>query len=187
MIHLILGRQGSGKTLLMVKVAYAMMKKGRKIYSNVHFNFPYDKLNYRDIVDCKLKKACVFIDEIHLLLSARLFMKRTSIKICDSFLSMARKQETEIYGTTQTARKVDVRFREEADYIYYCSKYAYDGNKWVEVLHNFNLDATIPIMIHIEVEETFSGNFSRLFFKGNDYYSLYDTMQVVKVEGLPEK
>ncbi len=186
MIHLIIGRQGSGKTLFLVKTAYQLHKKGAKVYSNVHLNFSYKKLNYMDIINCKLSNCMTLIDEIHLLLPARLSLRKINREICDNFLSMARKQNNSIYGTTQTLRKVDVRFREEADYIYYCNKYAWnkDSETWVEVLHSLPFHESVPIMINLEVEETYSGNTIKTFFRGNDYYNLFDTTQIVKVVGL---
>ena len=64
MIHLIEGRQGTGKTLYMVKKAQEFSNEGMTVYSNVHLNCKYKKLNYQDIVDCKLENGIVIIDEI---------------------------------------------------------------------------------------------------------------------------
>lgn len=184
MIHLIKGKQGSGKTIYLVKVAYDCYKRGYTVYSNVHLKFPYVKLRYKDIIDCKLKNGAVILDEIHLLLPARNCMRTINRNICDGFLSMVRKKNLEVYGTTQYERKVDVRFREEADFKYFCSKYAYINNSWVEVLHNQNLNRNIPIMIKLDVEEEFSGQNLTMKFIANKYFSLYDTNQVIKVEGI---
>lgn len=189
MIHLILGRQGSGKTLMLVKLAEDYLKRGKSIYSNVHLNFKYNKLKYDDIINCRLNDCIVILDEIHLLLSARRSLSKLNQEICDNFLSMARKQNTEIYGTTQTARKVDIRYREEADYIYKCTKYVWDFKKniWLEVLHTYPFPKQYPIMIDITAEETYSGIAKNMFFIANDYFDKYDTRQIVRVEGLPEK
>ena len=136
MIHLVIGKQGSGKTLFLVKKAYEYYKAGFTIYSNVHLNFPYKKLNYKDIINCKLDNGVVILDEVHLLLPARNSMSTRNREICDSFLSMVRKKKLIIYGTTQTERKVDIRFREEKDFFYMCRKFAFVKKKWEEVLHN---------------------------------------------------
>ena len=128
-IHLLLGKQGSGKTLLLVKIALQYLRKGHKIYSNIHLNFDYSALDYNDIIECKLNNSVVLLDEIHLLLPSRRSLSKRNTEICDNFLSMARKQNTEIIGTTQTARKVDIRFREEADYVYQCTKYVFNDVK----------------------------------------------------------
>lgn len=184
MIHLIIGRQGSGKTLLIVKMAYDAYKKGKTVYSNVALKFPFKKLNYNDIVECKLKNAFVIIDEIHLLLPSRNCMSRRNRLICDGFLSMVRKQNLDVAGTTQTERKVDVRFREEKDYFYECERFAYLNNMWVLVPHNDALPSTTPILINVRCREEYSLQWVSVPFMGNKYFDLYDTSQVIHVTGI---
>lgn len=184
MLHLIVGKQGSGKTIYLVKKAKKYHDSGFKVYSNVHLNFPYEKLNYKDIIDCKLENGIVILDEIHQLLPSRNSMSTTSRKICDSFLSMIRKKGLEVFGSTQTPRKVDVRFREEADYFYVATKYAYLNKKWVEVFHNQNLSRNIPIMIKLDITEQFSGTTIQKSFIANEIFSLYDTNQIIKITGI---
>lgn len=186
MIHLIIGRQGSGKTLLLVWFAYQAYLRGRNIYANVHLHFKNNPLNYMDIIDCKLQNGAVLLDEIHQLLPARRSMSKRSIAICDNFLSMVRKQGLEVYGTTQTLRKVDVRFREEADYVYVCEKYILKGGSWVKWLHNENLPMSTKVMIKVQVTETWSN--SRLIFNflANPYFKMFDTNEIIKVTGLDD-
>lgn len=181
MIHLVLGKQGSGKTLLLVSMAYQKYKEGKNIYSNIAFNFPYKKLSYKDVIKCKLTNGAVFIDEIHQLLPARASGRKINRKICDGFLSMVRKQGLEIYGTTQTRRKVDIRFREEADYEYFCEKYAFIDNEWCQVGHNQDLDRDIPINIKVKVMETSTFQIVDTFFHGNPYFDMYDTSQIINI------
>lgn len=188
MIHLIIGRQGGGKTLIAVSKALDAYKQGKKVYSNVALNFPYEKIKYKDVIDCKLENGVVLLDEIHLLLPARNSLSKTSRKICDGFLSMVRKKGLVIYGTTQTERKVDVRFRDELDFLYICKKFAYDRNKklWFEVMHNQDLKRSTPVMISADVYESFSGQWAQMSIKANDFYDLYDTRQIIKIVGLDD-
>ena len=188
-IHLLLGRQGSGKTLLLVKLAHEYFKQGKKVYSNVKLNFPFNPIDYNDIIECNLMDTIVLIDEIHLLLPSRRALSNLNTEICDNFLSMARKQNTDIFGSTQTMRKVDIRFREEADYIYVCNKYVYNelSKQWVEALHTHVFDKNVPILIEVDVTETYSGETKTMIFMGNDYFDLYDTREIVKIKGLPKK
>lgn len=184
MIHLVLGRQGSGKTLFLVRQAYLCYLQGKKIYSNIKLNFPFNQLDYQEIVDCKYHDAVILLDEIAQLLPARRSMRKSSVKICDGFLSMARKLNVEIWGTTQTPRKVDVRFREEADYVYFCDKYAFNHNQWMKIIHNQNLPLSVPIMISLDVIETITDRQLKYSFMGNKYFAMYDTRQIIKVRGL---
>ena len=182
-IHLIVGYQGSGKTLYMVKKAHEYYKAGKKIYSNIHFvGIKYEKIYKKDIIDCKYRNAVVFIDEIHLLLPSRNSMSKDSREICDGFLSMIRKAGLEVFGSTQTKRKVDIRFREETDYLYNATKYAYINYKWELVQHSENLNTDIPIMIKIEVMEMINGNMININFYGNPFFKLFDTKQIIKIK-----
>lgn len=186
-INLVLGKQGSGKTLFLVKIASDMYNKGiREIYSNIAFTFPYKKLDYKKIISCELPESQIFIDELHQLLPSRRCMRAVNVAICDNFLSMARKQETDIWGTTQSMRKVDIRFIEEADYWFWCEKYAYVHGRWIKVLSNIKLLKEMPIMIKVIREDTQTHDTKTARFIGNKYYGLYDTRQVIKVENMPD-
>lgn len=184
MIHLVLGKQGSGKTLYLVRQALLEFQKGKRVVSNVHLSFPFEILDYQKVVDCKYQDAVVILDEIHQLLPARRSMRKINVEICDGFISMARKQDIEIWGSTQLPRKVDVRFREEADYVYHCEKFAWRGGQWIRVLHNEDLPAEVPLMISVDVLETFTNNQLKTCFFANDLFSKYDTREVIKVRGL---
>lgn len=188
-INLIIGRQGSGKTLLLVKLAYDNYKQQlkRKIYANFKLNIPFNRIDYDDIINCRLIDCMTLLDEVHLILPARLSMRGVNIEICDNFLSMARKQNNNIYATTQTLRKVDVRFREEADFIYYCTKYAYINGSWVEIIHDAMLpQQNVKTMIGVQIEETYSGDVINTAFMGNQYYDKFNTKEIVKITGLLE-
>ena len=231
MIHLVIGRQGSGKSLFLVFKAFECYKKGLTVYSNIHltykcnqplvkikykknksgkllfdkdgnmviekmtdyrllpkekfFNkFGYYMLNYQDIIDCNLSNGSVFIDEIHLLLSSRNSQSVQAREICDSFLSMVRKKNLEVYGTTQTSRKVDIRFREERDFFYMCEKHIFINGNWTIALSNYNYPKSIPVMIKLTVLEEFSGNMMTFNFLGNSLFGLYDSTQIIKIEKL---
>lgn len=185
MIHIILGKQGSGKTIYVVSCLYDAYLHGKTIYSNVHLKFPYKKLNYNDIIHCKLKNAVVFIDEVHQLLPARSSgINPVNRAICDSFLSMVRKMNLIIYVTSQTARKFDIRLWEEKDFVYMCKRFYFENNIWVEALHNQNLNPEIPILISCDIQEEISGNIINHNVIVNDFFKLYDTNQIIKIIGL---
>ena len=182
MLHLILGEQGAGKTLCAIAQAFIYYKKGYKIYSNVHLRFPYTKIKYKDIIACKYENAFILIDEIHQLLPARNSMSKTSRLITDSFLSMIRKKGIELYGTTQTPRKVDVRYREEVNYITTCSKFAFLNRKWTKT--NKELNSDVPCIIKTETINIFNHSTKRNTIFANRFYDLYDTNQIIMIEGL---
>ena len=170
-----------------MKKAKEYRDRGKTVYSNVALNFPYKQLDYKEIVDCKLKDGIVILDEIHQLLPARgSGSNKISKKICDGFLSMVRKKGLVIYGTTQTSRKVDIRFREETDYYYVCQKYGHINKIWGSIPHDQNLNKDIPIMIRLDVQEIFSGKWLEISFIANKYFNMFDTKQIIQVKGLDD-
>lgn len=189
MLHLIVGRQGSGKTLYIVKMALECHLRGKTVYSNVHLHFPYKRLIYSDIVNCNLEDGVVIIDEAHLLLPSRNSLSKRSRKICDGFISMIRKKNLEVFMTTQMLLKIDIRIRIEKDFLYIATKYASNDGCWEEIRHNHDLAPSIPIAIRLEVIESFSLQESQFIFIGNGYFDLYDSRQIINIadgEGLDE-
>ena len=184
MIHLITGKQGSGKTLLMTKMSYEGYLKGKTVYSNVDFKFPYKTLDYQDIISCKLENAIVVIDEGHLLLSSRNSMSTTSRKICDSFVSMVRKKNLDLIISTQAQRKIDCRIRDETDYYHNAEKYVYINNEWIIQYSNIDLDIDIPTIILINTTDMSTDQQIKSFFHANIYYKLYDTKQIIEIKNI---
>lgn len=187
MIYLVVGRQGSGKTLWMVYRAYKHYLEGLKVYSNIHLKFPYKKLDYNKIVNCEYKNAVIIIDEAQLLLSSRRSMSKVSISIVDGFISMARKNNLKIYLSTQFPFKVDIRIREEKDFMFMCERHAYIGNSWCKILNPDSLPYDVPVMIKIFIQDSFDHNTVEDCLHANPYYPLYDTSQVVRIENLEVK
>lgn len=182
MIHLVIGRQGSGKTLFLVKKAYESYLQGKTVYSNVHLMFPYIPLRYDDIVNFRLNNAIVIIDEAHQLLPSRRSLSKRSVKIVDGFISMVRKKNLELYMSTQMLIKIDIRIREEQDFYYKCSKWSFLNGHWQEVTHNYDLPYDVPIMISLKVIELFSGNDIQLSFIGNNYFNMYDSKEIIDID-----
>lgn len=183
MLHLIIGRQGSGKTLYLVKKAYDFSKKGYNVYSNVHLNgINYIPLQYEDIVECRLDHGIVIIDEAHQLLPSRNSMSKRSRLIVDGFISMIRKKNLEVYMSTQTLRKIDIRIRDEMDIFYEAVKYAEIKGQLMQTRHNYNLDRSIPVYIHVTSVELYDMRKDEFIFKGNPYFPLYDSSQIIKID-----
>ena len=204
MITLVIGRQGSGKTLYLVNKAYNYYKEGRKIYSNIHLkNIPYELINVQDIIDCNYKNAVVILDEIHLLISNRDSMKKMNKSITNGFLSMVRKMDLIILGSSQTVRKVDVKFLDETDLLVKCKKQVYikqemNGKQvggFVDTIASKGFNKFIPIRITLEIldiaslEEGYPYQkcIIHQYFLGNPLFDLFDTKEIVKIIGIDNK
>lgn len=187
-ITLITGRQGSGKTLYMVKIAKDYSDRGLKIYSNVHLkHIKYEKIKYEDIINCRYENALVIVDEGHQLLPSRASMSKTSRLIVDKFVSMCRKKRVHLMLSTQMARKIDVRIRAEHDFAIDCEKYAYIDGSFKAVLGDENLPKHVKIVIKCAITEHYSGREIISTFIANDYYKYYDTSQIIDIKLETEK
>ena len=204
MITLVIGRQGSGKTLLLVRQAIANYDKGKTIYSNIHLKtIPYKKIKAQDIIDCNYKNAVVILDEIHLLLSNRDSMKKMNKSITNGFLSMVRKMDLIVLGSTQTIRKVDIKFLDETELLVKCKKQVYveqliNGKKtggFIDTIASKGFNKSVPIRIILEIvdiaslEEGYPYQKSVIYqyFLGNPLFDLFDTKEVVKIIGFDDK
>lgn len=185
MIHVIIGNQRNGKSLLMCNFAYAYYKKHRTIYSNLHFNFPYNPIDYNDIIECKYNNAAVFIDEVHLFLNNRRAMSKINIEVTNSFLSQVAKQDLELYMSTQRFSKIDIKIRNECHYIYKCKKFVHQKGIFVPSNINENYPKETIIIISIERFDMDTEEMISSAFIANDFFDLYDTKQIIKITGLP--
>lgn len=185
-IFLCCGKQGSGKTLFCASLLRDYHSQGKTVYSNIHLNFPYKKINYADIINCRLENAVVYLDEIQLILPARQAMKSSSVQICDSFLSMSSKKDLIVIGTTQFPAKVDIRFRTEADYNILCEKFVFENNKWVKTSKDAKQLKDAPVIIDVSIEQVYDGQINHVRLLANLFYDLYDRYEIVNIEGLDE-
>jgi len=175
---------GGGKTLFMVERAYMKYRQGSRIFSNIKLNFKYEKLTLKDIIDCKYENGVIVWDEIHINIGSRSSMSKKNIGVTSSFLSQIRKKNLEVYGTTQRIGKVDKRLRDECDFWYVCDRFVRHGSGWEKVKHNQNLDKNIPILVRVKVTKMYDMTERNYYFLGNKYFNMYDTKEVVKIEGL---
>lgn len=185
MLWLIIGNQSSGKTLFAVKEAYEYYKKGFTIYSNIHLKFPYKKINYNDIVNCKYENAVVLLDEIHLLLGSRTAMSRKNDAITSGFCSMLRKKGITLLGTTQRQGKVDKRLRDEMTFLCRCDRFVFQNNRFVyKAYDDKTTDKNTPTFIKVSVTDVNTEQSINHYFCANEYYKMYDTKEIVFIEGL---
>lgn len=111
-------------------------------------------------------------------------MSKINIEITNSFLSQIRKQNLEVFISTQKIRKLDIKIREEADYIYTCERFAKVKNKFEKIEHNQNLSKDIPIVVKVNMLRTYNNESTDYFFIGNKYFNMYNTFEIIKIKGV---
>ena len=97
-IFIILGSQGSGKTLFMTRQAYGESMRGKKVYTNYDVAFPHKKLLFDDMINTRLENACVIIDEAGLFgFNSRSSMSEENRKLSSSFTIQVRKKGVDLF------------------------------------------------------------------------------------------
>lgn len=130
-MYLIVGRRGSGKTLLAAEIAQARMKRGERVYANFDVELVkrvrggfvpvaragriYSLLDALDLGDCS-----VVIDEANLWVSARQWSKIPASVL--STWQQSRKRGLSFVFTSQHEERVDKIVRELTDWILVCER-----------------------------------------------------------------
>lgn len=160
MLTSIIGRYGSGKTLISV---YLASKTNLPIYANFQIKIDnYHELNIRDIFNLP-NPSIIILDEAYTWLESRASSRNVN-RYVSYILFQSRKRGLDIYTTSQLFRSVDVRFRIMSDFIILCS-----NNKRLQCFEYF----------FYRVGSGFT-KLSLSYEKAKKYYVLYDTMEVVK-------
>jgi len=163
---------GKGKTLSAVRYLYKWYRKGFTIYSNIHLKFPHVYIGMQKLVDYAnaetyLDKSIVFLDEAHTLLDSRNSASKRN-KVLSYFIVLTRKMGCNLVYTTQRYHQIDKRLRDNSDIVILCNTKELKGEKYT---HNL-----------IMIKEEFTIITKHDTFKSSDYYGLYNTKELVKIE-----
>lgn len=187
MLWVAIGNQGSGKTVFLIKEAYEYFKKGFKIYSNIHLKFKYEKLNYEKIIKCEYHDCIILLDEIHLLLGSRTSMSKKNDAITTSFCSQLRKQNVTILASSQRLGKIDKRLRSELTFLIECDRYVFQNNQFIyKAYDDRTTDKNTPTFIKCTVTDVNTEQSVKHYFCANEYFNLYDSHEIVIIEGIDE-
>jgi len=163
MLTTILGKKGSGKTLLTTVFSDYSYKPN--VYANYTMKIAKVKpLLLSTILEVSFS-ADLMIDECYIWLESRTSGAKVNIFL-SQILMQSRKRGIDFYLTAQLGSMIDVRFRSESDYAILCYKWM-DGEKVIGFEYNV-----------IDRE----GNESFFFLEGliaNPFYDLYDTYEIV--------
>ena len=169
------GNIGSGKTLSAVIELYKLYLDGMKIYSNIHLNFPYYPLTLDILlsyVETKknLDGSVIFIDEVHMWVDSRNSANKRN-RILSYVWLQSRKRHCNYFFTTQYEDQIDKRLRRVTEILVECNKLRYS-----EVESEYVFLNTINIKKNRNIIQ------KKRFFYGDEWFNLYDTNEVVKIE-----
>lgn len=168
-----LGRMGSGKTLSLTRQVYKEYKKGKKIISNMHFNFVYTPLTLEmllqyDNENTQLHDTVIVIDEAHVYLDSRTSVSKRN-RIISLFLTQTRKKNVHLYYTTQSFDQVDKRLRNNSDVLIVCKTLPYKNG--LKITYNT-----------LNIKEELGFRVAKTWFISNKFFNLYDTSQVISIK-----
>lgn len=188
-----IGQRNSGRTLSMTIEAYKKYKQGYKIYSNYHLNFPYTPYTVDDLMSFAesgmyFNDSIFLCDELHIYFDSRSSGK-TRNKIFSYWLNMSSKGNFDIYYTTQFARQVEIRLRLNTEIVVECSCRAViwaTPTSKPRIVENerpkpkdYKSTAYITCR-YIKFSDTGKDKVTQRVYKGDKYFPLYDTRQVIK-------
>lgn len=180
-LYIAVGRQGSGKTVFMIKLLIDNLKYKSKIFSNINlYNIDRDytkiSLSTREetITDVPLmldmldndinvfNDSIIFLDEIHKDLDSRDFWSASSRKI-QGFFSQLRKRNCLVLATAQYFGLIDNRVRKQCFNVFDMRKISND---------TFNVVVS-------EVDGYYYRPIINYDVKLSDYFKYYDTNEIV--------
>ena len=180
-LYIAVGRQGSGKTLFMIKLLIDNLKYKSKIFSNINlYNIDRDytkiSLSTREdtITDVPLmldmldddinvfNDSIILLDEIHKDLDSRDFWSESSRKI-QGFFSQLRKRNCLVLATAQYFMLIDNRVRKQCFNVF-------DMRKISNEMFN---------VVVSEVDGYYYRPIINYDVKLSDYFKYYDTNEIV--------
>lgn len=194
MIGIFLGTQNSGKTLAMTYYAKEYFKKGYKIYSNYNLKFKHEKLKISDIIDYvkerkQFNKAIFLIDEIYLFLDSRNFGSKKQ-KIMSYLLLQTSKRDIHLFGTAQMFNTVEKRFRENCNFMAFCSRVSYVANNNYRPINDTNRFLVDSDKLYIKMVFMIKRSIESLqeyydrktyYLKAKNMFNVYDTRELINI------
>lgn len=162
------GKQGSGKTLSMVRQAYIINKKYNNVVMKSNFNLPFTQYirNFEEVFP--LKRACVCIDELGIIANSKKSKEENTLLL--KCTAQNRKNRRLILTSCQNYYQCNKDIRTQATYIIDCYclfKRVYINRYYVPLVDNEG-----------NIKHTLSSKID--FFVATDkLYELYDTMEVI--------
>ena len=180
-LYIAVGRQGSGKTVFMIKLLIDNLKYKSKIFSNINlYNIDrdYTKISLSDredtITDIPLmmdmldddinifNDSIILLDEIHKDLDSRDFWSESSRKV-QGFFSQLRKRNCLVLATAQYFGLIDNRVRKQCFNVF-------DMRKISDEMFN---------VVVSEVDGYYYRPIINYDVKLSDYFKYYDTNEIV--------
>lgn len=184
MLIVICGKRGSGKSVFLVSQLYKHYKQGKKIYSNLNVKFPHEKITLSSLLSLNFQNATIGIDEAQQYLDCRTSSSKRN-RIISYLIFQSRKRSVDIFFTSQQFHNLDIRLRNNADLIYYCTALKKITKNDENVLRpattqeieerNIDLIKIKKFDIGLQIAYSF-------IFNPKKYFTLFDTDEIIPLE-----
>lgn len=117
MLYGIIGKKGSGKTLLLVYliVEYLKLNKKLNVFTSFTLNrMKYNRIDFKKIFEIKMQNAIVGLDEAYLFADCRMSPTKFN-RLISYLIYQTRKAKLDVYFTSPSFNDVDVRLRRICD------------------------------------------------------------------------
>lgn len=144
-VILITGASGSGKSMLMLKLAYELERKASEILEkefefNINNQFIFSPLHYSQKIENWLKSNyfCLGIDEMRFLVSSKTWQTLINRSIADANATIRQIKEKNcnfcgiLLYNTQFVNDIDKDVRRTIDYLIHCKVYN-NGNRAIKI------------------------------------------------------
>jgi hypothetical protein len=139
-----------------------------KVATNYRLNgIEFEFINARDLFEIKntLKDMILGIDEFHIFMDSRAFMKPSNQQLTH-FILQTRHLGVNLYFTTQDISQVDIRLRKQIDFLAYCSGTHIEGVFKVKM---------------VDYRDVLNVRSNDFIYNGRPYYDMYDTTEIIDI------
>jgi len=166
MLVAIVGRMGSGKTLLMsVLLTFLRLKiSSEYIYVNYSLSGSTKISNARELL--KIKNGIVGLDEFWASMDSRLWKDNVFLT---RWVLQTRKKNLLVFYTTQNFRQIDIRVRQATDLLIFCEKITSSTSTFFKFIFLNPLNSRML------------KSFKVLESEMKKLYYLYDTFEAIKL------
>ncbi|MBA7494957.1 hypothetical protein ES702_05535 [subsurface metagenome] len=166
-LTLVLGPRGSGKTYFIVEVLSASQ---RLIYSNFKIKFKnYKRLKLLDLLFLP-KHIELVMDEFYSIADSRSSMSYVNV-LCSYIAFQLRKTDTQIFITAQQLGSIDIRYRNEWDYVVLCNRIQNESEDW----HFWDFGFVI-----FDKRTNTSNKWVIPYIHAKENFHLYDTNEIIE-------
>lgn len=161
----VIGNQRSGKNTFLSRIGLKSNKTNRKpIWSN--FILELDTYNELEIVDLLYLEpnVIVFIDEAYAWLESRRSSSNIN-KFITNIIFQCAKRRIDMYASAQMYSSVDIRFRDQADYVVECQ----DRDEYDDFVYKISMRG-------VRNTNTYTLSYERA---NKAYFPLFDTYEII--------